>query len=101
MLFAASITRMATNKWNKLGPVLDWTVLSSLPRNALGTSLRGVNVKKDCQRSDVLPVDADTRLEEEVDYAVLRGKRFIASLDTFNDAVRCRTLHEKKSSMLV
>ena len=92
LLFDAGVTRLAANKWNKLGPLLDWVIISCLPHGMLGSCLQSLGLKVDQQRHASLAEDADHHLEEEVDFARLRGKRYQMSVSTFNSASHVRTL---------
>ena len=59
--------------------MLDWTIMAFLPHNLLGSSLTRLGQKdKYDQRADA-PQDLDPLLQEELDFALLRGRRFKAS----------------------
>lgn len=78
VLFAAAPATPAANKWSKLGPVLDWTILCMLSHALLLSLMLALRVDKPQDEADD---DLDPALHHDLHFSAVLGKRWKSSTD--------------------
>ena len=91
LLFRASPSTPAANKWSKLGPVLDWVLLNMLCHSLLLSLMLALQV------TPVATVggddnDVDDSLRRELNFAALKGKRWQACATFFMNPTQVTTM---------
>jgi len=92
VLFRASPSTPAANKWSKLGPVLDWVLLNTLCHSlllSLMLSLQVATPAADVREDDD---DMDELLQQELNFAALKGKRWQACTSFFMNTDHVTTM---------
>ena len=93
VLFRSIVPTICASKWSKLGPVVDWILVGQLAHGMLCSSFLklGMNTSLDRPNHE-LDDEVDAKLSEDLNFSVLKGKRYKVSCEFLSDGSRKRTL---------